>query len=224
MVLVRLLFALILATVLGCAASDPQVQLQESIRLYTGEAGRVDDDQARRLLEQSAEDGNALSVMWLARVYSTGRMTFEADKAHAVELAATVVDDIQAMATAGDAEAMLLMGTAYAEGLARELDPVLAVHWYRRAAAQDNTLALHNLGNAYASGTGVPQSDELAAQWWRRAAQKGDVIPQLRLGTIYEQGRGVEQDIDEAIRWYSESASRGNRAAADALERLAKSN
>jgi TPR repeat protein len=147
-------------------------------------------------------------------------MTFEADKAKAVSLATSVIDDIEAMANQGNGEAMLLMGTAYAEGLAKEVDPEMAVQWYRDAAALNNTLALHNLGNVYASGTGVPQDDELAAQWWLKAAHKGDAIPQLRLGGVYEQGRGVEKDIDEAVRWYSDSASRGNQAAAAALKRL----
>lgn len=206
----------------GCVATDPQAQLQESIQWYTGESGSVDDARARRLLEQSAEDGNALSVMWLARVYSTGRMTFSADKPRAVELAKTVIDEIQALANQGNGEAMLLMGTAYAEGLAKDVNPELAVQWYREAAQKGNTLALHNLGNVYASGTGVTRSDELAAQWWQRAAEKGDAIPQLRLGVVYEQGTGVEKNIDEAIRWYSESANRGNQAAAAALERLAE--
>lgn len=206
--------------VLGCAAISPQAQLEESVRWYTGESGSVDDPRARRLLELSAVDGNALSVMWLARVYSTGRMTFDADKDRAVRLASSVIDEVEVMANQGNSEAMLLLGTAYAEGLAKEVDPELAVRWYRDAAALNNTLALHNLGNVYASGTGVVQNDELAAQWWLRAAEKGDAIPQLRLGTIYEQGRGVEKDIDEALRWYSDSARRGNQAAAAALKRL----
>jgi TPR repeat protein len=212
--------AVLALTILGCAASSPEAQLEESIQWYTGELGSVDDSQARRLLELSATDGNAMSVMWLARVYSTGRMTFEADKDKAVSLATSVIDDIEAMANQGNSEAMLLMGTAYAEGLAKEVDPEMAVQWYRDAAALNNTLALHNLGNVYASGTGVPQDDELAAQWWLKAAHKGDAIPQLRLGGVYEQGRGVEKDIDEAVRWYSDSASRGNQAAAAALKRL----
>jgi TPR repeat protein len=221
---VRVYLALMVLAIAGCVAISPQAQLQESIRWYTGESGRVDDSRARRLLEQSAEDGNALSVMWLSRVYSTGRMTFSADKPRALRLADSVIGDIEMMANQGDSEAMLLMGTAFAEGLGKEVNPELAVSWYRKAAEKNNTLALHNLGNVYASGTGVPQNDELAAQWWLRAANKGDAIPALRLGTVYEQGKGIDKDIDKAIYWYTESARRGNRAAAAALERLSGQN
>jgi TPR repeat protein len=221
---VRVYLALMALTISACVAISPQAQLQESIRWYTGESGRVDDPRARRLLEQSAEDGNALSVMWLSRVYSTGRMTFSADKPRALRLAESVIAEIEMMANQGDSEAMLLMGTAFAEGLGKEVNPELAVLWYRKAAEKNNTLALHNLGNVYASGAGVPQNDELAVQWWLRAANKGDAIPALRLGTVYEQGKGIDKDIDKAIYWYTESARRGNRAAAAALERLSVQN
>jgi len=221
---VRVYLGLMALTIFGCVAIGPQAQLGESIRWYTGESGRVDDSRARRLLERSAQDGNALSVMWLARVYSTGRMTFSADKPRALRLAESVIGDIEMMANQGDSEAMLLMGTAFAEGLGKEVNLELAVSWYRKAAEKNNTLALHNLGNAYASGTGAPQNDELAARWWLRAAHKGDAIPALRLGTVYEQGKGVDKDFDEAIYWYSESARRGNRTAAAALERLSVQN
>jgi len=197
---------------------DPS--LSEAIRWYTGEAGMVDDVRARTLLTEAAADGDALSVMWLARVYSTGRMTYLADKPKAIELARSVIDDVERLALAGNSEASFLMGTAYAEGLAMPLDPVIAIEWYRKAATLGNTLALHNMGNVYAAGTGVAQDDAQAVAWWLQAANKGDAIPQYRLAEMYEQGRGVEQNLEEALRWYRESAGRGNSNAEAAIERL----
>lgn len=202
-------------------SSEP---LYDSIKWYTGEMGKVDDKRARQLLESALETGDPLAVMWQARVYSTGRMTFAADKAKAISIAESVIADIESMANEGNTEAMFLMGTAFAEGLAKPVDPEAAVVWYRKAAQNGNTLAIHNMGNVYASGTGVPQSDVQAVKWWREAAEKGDAIPQLRLATMYEQGVGIEQDIDQAVKWYSQSASRGNQAATAALSRLGVSN
>ena len=210
-----------LSTVLSCASIDPlDPQLAESVRWYTGETGTVDDERARALLESAASDNDPLSVMWLARVYSTGRMTFPADKARAVSIAASVLPQVEALAEAGNAEAMFLMGTAYAEGLAKAQDPVTAIIWYRRAADQRHVLAQHNIGNAYASGTGVERSDEWAAYWWKLAAEQGDAIPQFRLAQLYERGQGVAQDMSLALRWYSDSARRGNSNAEQALLRL----
>ncbi len=212
------LAALLLVACSNTFESDPN--LSQAIRWYTGEAGVVDDSKARALLEIAAADGDTLSLMWLARVYSTGRMTYPADKSRAVEIASTVIDDVRRQADAGVGEASFLMGTAYAEGLAVPLDPVVAVSWYRRAAALDITLAQHNLGNVYASGTGVEPSDSEAVRWWLLAAEKGDAIPQFRLAGMYEQGKGINQDLTQALSWYRESARRGNRNAAAALQRL----
>lgn len=195
-------------------------RLTDAIRWYTGEAGSIDDIRARALLEHAALGGDALSVMWLARVYSTGRMTFTADKAKAIEIAETVINEVERMAIAGVGEANFLMGTAYAEGLAVEVDPVEAVKWYRIAAAQNITLALHNLGNVHASGSGVEQSDSEAVYWWKLAALKGDAIPQFRLAKMLEQGKGVEKDLIGAVHWYRESSRRGYQNATAALERL----
>ncbi len=213
------IFAAILLT--ACASNTaPASDLVEAIRWYTGEAGSVDDTRARTLLESVAAEGDVLATMWLARVHSTGRMTFPADKAKAIEIARTVLVDVERLANEGIGEASFLMGTAYAEGLAVTADPTQAIAWYRKAAALDITLAQHNLGNVYASGTGVEQSDADAVYWWLKAAEKGDAIPQFRLAEMYEQGRGVEKDIEQAIGWYRESNRRGNQNAAAALERL----
>ena len=46
-------------------------------------------------------------------------MTFPQDQERAQKLADSVVDEIEALAHEGNAEAMFLSGTAYAEGLGR---------------------------------------------------------------------------------------------------------
>jgi len=204
----------------GQAQAQIDPALAESIAWYTGTTGRVDDDRARELLEQAQAGADTLSTMWLARVYSTGRMTFPQDPAQARAIAATVIDDVETQALSGAAEAQFLMGTAYAEGLGKAVDADAAMHWYRLAAAQNHILAQHNVGNAYRSGTGVAQSHAQAVYWWTLAAKQGDAIPQLRLGEAYESGRGVEKDRNEAIYWYQQAADRGNGDAQNALERL----
>lgn len=194
--------------------------LAEAIQWYTGVAGTVDDERAADLLLQAVEDEDPISVMWLARVHSTGRMGFEQDTARARTLAAGVIDEVRAFAGQGLVEAQFLMGTAYAESLGVEQNALEAMTWYLRAATSKHVLAQHNLGNVYFQGAGVEQSDSLAVIWWRQAAEQGDAIPALRLGTMYEEGRGVAADLDEARRWYEEAASRGNADAAEALARM----
>ena len=199
-------------------ASD--VLLVESIRWYTGENGKVDHVLARGLLEQSVTEGDSLSIMWLARVYISGRMTFPQDPNRAQKLAKSVANEVEALAHEGNTEAMFLLGTAYAEGLGRTRDEFAGARWYRAAAEKGHTLAQHNLGNAYFAGIGVQQSDQLAVQWWTLAARSGDAIPQVRLAEMYEQGRGVLKDISTAFCWYRNAAQRGDKNAAAAVVRL----
>lgn len=146
----------------SCMSTHGQVvdpNLVESIRWYTGEVGRVDDGRARGLLEIAAADSDPLSMMWIARVHSTGRMGYPADKPRAVEVAKTVIEQVEAMAHAGNGEAQFLLGTAFAEALGKPRDDVAAALWYRLAADNGHVLAAHNMGNIHFSGTGVAQDD-----------------------------------------------------------------
>ena len=212
------LLTAIFSSVLHAQSIDPL--LIEAVRWYTGETGQVDDVKARALLEEAVLDDDVLSRMWLARVYSTGRMTYEADKARAQNLAEAVIDDIETLAESGLAEAQFLMGTAYAEGLGKVVDAEQAVDWYRKAAAQGHVLAQHNLGNVSFSGTGTDQDYAQAVYWWQLAAEQGDAIPQFRLGNMYAEGLGVNRDSGMAEYWYREAASRGNVNAVAALSKL----
>lgn len=202
------------------AEADPA--LLEAVDWYTGVAGSVDYTQARTLLEQAAQDGDPLSTMWMARVYSTGRMGFERDEARARELAASVIADVEAAANGGISEAMLLMGTAFDEGLGKERDPTQAFEWHLRAAEAGNVLGQHNAGNQYSEGRGVEEDPVAAVLWWTKSAERGDATTQLRLGEAYEAGRGVEVDLNEALRWYTLAAESGNAQATAAVERLSE--
>lgn len=206
----------------GCvvepAAPDPA--LLDAVDWYTGAAGTVDDSRARDLLEDAVAAGGPLSVMWLARVHSTGRMGFPHDKQLARGLAETVIRKVQRAAESGVLEAVFLMGTAHDEGLAKPIDPARAAGWHRRAAERGHVLGAHVLGNQYAEGRGVAEDPALAVEWWTRAAERGDAITQLRLGEAYEAGRGVGRDLGRALEWYGRAAAAGNRQAGEALARL----
>ncbi len=196
--------------------------LVESIGFYIGSGGSVDDTRAHELLLAAAADEDPLSMMWLARCYSEGRMEFDRDRRRAREIAATVIDEVRRLAEHNVAEAAFLMGTAYAEGLGVESDQEAAFRWYFRAANLDNALAAHNLGNAYREGDGMPRDSKVAAFWYHRAAEQGDALPMFWLGEMYEHGEGVELDLEQARRWYAESADRGRADAQAALDRLSR--
>jgi len=202
-----------------CSARvDSLIQVASS--WYTGTAGTVDDVRARELLEEAVATGSPMATMWMARVYSRGRMGYDHDSERALALAASVIADVRAAAESGWTEATFLMGTAYDEGLGVAEDPAAAISWFRQAADKGHVLAAHNLGNAYAEGRGVPKDEGMAMKWWLEAAEAGDAIPQLRLGQAYERGGSADPDIEAARHWYSRAAARGNAAAAQALAQL----
>lgn len=200
--------------------ADINPDLEQAIAWYIGSTGQVGDSRAKQHLEKAIATGDTLAIMWLARVHSTGRMEFEKDYSLAQKIAADIIDEVESLARQNHAEAMFLMGTAYAEGLGKDKDAAVAASWYQRAALLGNTLAQHNMGNIHESGTGVRQDDTQAVYWWLQAAAAGDAIPQWQLGRMYENGRGVEKDLNEALRWYRDSAARGNERAQQALARL----
>ncbi|MGY8777189.1 MAG: tetratricopeptide repeat protein, partial [Longimicrobiales bacterium] len=212
-----LLGGLLPSTAMAQATTAADGRLLESIDYYTGVAGTVDDSRAQLLLlEVAADPDDMLAQMWMARVYSTGRMGFEQDVERARTIASEVIDEIRDLANTGDVEAIFLMGTAYDEALGVANDFPEARLWYGRAAELGHVLAAHNVGNMYRDGRGVEVDHEAAARWWVRAASAGDVIPALRLGEAFEAGRGVEQSLDSARRWYRKAAAAGDPAGAGA--------
>lgn len=196
---------------------EPDPALLEAVDWYTGVAGQVDDGRARQLLEEAVEDRDPISVMWLARVHSRGRMGFERDEDEARRLARSAIQAVQRAAESGVLEAVFLMGTAYDEALGKEEDPARAALWHARAAERGHVLAAHNLGNAYSTGRGVAQDPALAVKWWTQAAEAGDAITQLRLGEAFESGLGAARDLEAAAAWYRRAAAAGNEQAREAL-------
>ena len=174
---------------------------------YTGEAGVVDDLIAREHLENAISERDTFALMWLARVYSTGRMGFPKDFTLAFSIAKLVIDDVAKRAEAGEPEALFLMGTAYAEALGVTVNLKKAAEFYTQAAKMNHTLAMHNLGNVFGDGIGVEKNLFQASHWWRRAAENGDTIPMLRLAELYLSGEGGMRDVMRACYWIKQSLS-----------------
>ncbi len=165
----------------------------------------MDDPLAREHLEQAQLNGDALSIMWLARVYSTGRMTYPADKSRAREIANSIITAVEARAESGEAEAEFLIGTALAEGLGNRLIP--SRQWPgigvppSRGTSWPSTIWATSVSPATAYHKAMSGRCTSGGPW-----PPNRVMPfrSFRLGQMYEQGRGVEQDLEQAIAWYQD--------------------
>jgi len=56
-----------------------------------------------------------------------------------------------------------------------------AIKWYRKAAEQGNSMAMHSLGMCYEKGHGVAKSITEAIKWYRKAAGQGEVASTFAL-------------------------------------------
>lgn len=136
------------------------------------------------------------------------------------------LEETQAKAARGDAEAQFSLGLKYGCGDRVVQDLSQAATWYRRAADQDHPLAQFNLAMMYAEGQGVPLDDAEAARWIRRAADLGDAGAQFNLAVrcqraslSREQPAASEAKI-EAYKWFQLAAAQGYGNSAQACESM----
>jgi TPR repeat protein len=113
-------------------------------------------------------------------------------------------------ANAGNVQAQVSLGIAYATGSDVPADYVTAFRLFRLAADEGNPAGEAYLGALYASGRGVPRDDAQAVQLFRLAAGKGNAMAQVNLADMYASGRGVQRNNAEAIGWYRRAAEQGN--------------
>jgi FOG: TPR repeat, SEL1 subfamily len=137
---------------------------------YSADVARAmrsgDYAQARTLLRERAQAGDAEAQLNLGALLATGRGG-RPDPAQAARW-------YRKAAEQGNASAQYNLGTLYAQGTGVTRDMSQAVHWWRKAAEQGVIAAQYNMGAASADGVGVDQSDAAAVYWFANAAASGN--------------------------------------------------
>jgi TPR repeat protein len=121
---------------------------------------------------------------------------------------ATALEQLQAPAAGGSAEAQYALGSLYSDGLAVPRDYRKAAEWFQRAAEQGLAKAQFSLGFLTYYGAGQDESEgalagdrAAAARWLAPAAKAGYAMAQYLLCTLYHDGEGVPMDREIALRW-----------------------
>ncbi len=127
------------------------------------------------------------------------------------------IDDLQAEAAAGDAEAQYQLGFRTWNGEGVTADPEAAVAWFRKAAEQGHAEAQSKLGVALFLGTGTPLDYKEAFAWFQKAADQGNAKGKFYQGLIHAFGKGVKRDPEKAFPLFKEAAEGGLDMAQDAL-------
>ena len=131
------------------------------------------------------------------------------------------IAQIREQALAGDAWAQLNYGAAFDHGLSGiPADPVEAVRWYRKSAAQGVDKAQFNLAHCLATGHGTPQDYVESRLWMRKAAAQGMADAQFLLGVMLSEGLGGEIEAAAGRDWLQRVAEAGQADAAAYLQNL----
>jgi len=86
------------------------------------------------------------------------------------------VGELQLRAEDGDAEAMFLLGVAYAQGRGVERNEVAAARWFHQAARKGHMRAKTSMGYLYATGRGVRNDPILGYVFLAQAVRQGDPL------------------------------------------------
>ncbi|HSS69122.1 MAG TPA: protein kinase [Casimicrobiaceae bacterium] len=97
----------------------------------------------------------------------------DAERAIAAQRYADAIAIVKPLAEAGNAQAQVRLGDAYAEGRGVQRDAEVAEKWYEKAALQGNTGAQLKLGSMFATGNGLVRNNNLAYVWYGTAADLG---------------------------------------------------
>ena len=119
---------------------------------------------------------------------------------------------LQRRVAKGDAEAQIILGSAYEDGR-YGLKKSMKRAAYELSAAQGYMLGQYNLGNAYANGTGVKMDKKKALEYYFLSAEQGHANAQCAIGDCYYLGEGVEPDFRKSLRWYERAAAQGHQDA-----------
>ena len=114
-----------------------------------------------------------------------------------------------ALAEDGCAPAQRALGSLYERGQGVEKNTANAFEWTKKAAEQNDPVAMFNLACYHDKGFGVKKNQQAALTWYRKAAEYGHPEAAALIASLIETGdRGLEKDMDEAVRWYRKPRQR----------------
>lgn len=207
---------------LAAEGGNADAMLQVGVMHATAEGVPPNLAEAARWWKAAAELGNPESMRLLGRLHANGQggcprdaglaaywffKAWQGGLDDAEQDIIRVRADLEAAAEAGSAEAQNALGLLLRFG---HDDPVAAMEWFERAAAQDHPEALRMLGYLQTEGGGIEVNEGRAADLYRRAAELGDHFAQFNLAVMIDQAQGgLGRDLGAAIKWFRRAADQG---------------
>jgi uncharacterized protein len=113
-------------------------------------------------------------------------------------------------ADAGDPDAIVSLGFAFATGHGVVKNPERAFELFSKAAATGNPDALSDLGSLYSNGMFVKQDNAKALDYYEKSIEAGSSFALNQIGVMYYNGKGVERDYKAAAEYFQQAADLGD--------------
>lgn len=157
--------------------------------LYGTEEAEPDMEAAYEIMLEEAENGNALAMYDVAKMYKQG-IHVEPDETAAAEwyrksFQAFCYAERTAVKPKHHAYLEYRIGKMHQYGLGTEEDFGKAAEWFQRAAEKNHKYAQYSLAMLYRQGKGVPQDDMEAHRLFQRSHKQGNAY------ASYEPGEDV---------------------------------
>ena len=117
---------------------------------------------------------------------------------------------LAALATAGNAEAQLILGLKLLNGAGVAMNIEKAAGLLERAARGGQPVAQETIGVLYQTGTGVAADMRKAIRWYEAAARLGNLKAMTNLAKVHAGGWNEATDFAKAARWFARAAAFGD--------------
>ncbi len=185
---------------------------KDALRAGVREYNAGDKEGAARALEYAADQGHALALWKLGRMYAEGDGVPH-DDLKAFEFFSRIADSgtddgPDAQTSAVTASAFTALGSYFLDGIKGtyvRANPERAYDMFNYAASYfGDPNAQYNLARLYLDGTGVEADARQAARWFNLAAEKGHHPAQALLGDMLMNGMGgVPVQRARGLMWLS---------------------
>lgn len=188
----------------------------------------MEEEEERPAVTACGEGISSTTSGWSSFQETLGRMEREARACPAYTLALRIfaqhrmlesendflvgLEGLHLGASQGDADAAVVLGTLYREGIVVDEDVRRALACYRKGADLGHPMAMNDLALLYENGIeGVLQQDVAEAiRLYRLAAENGLHLALANLAGLYLDGApGLSPDPEEALALFARAAARG---------------
>ncbi len=178
--------------------------------LYGSKKVPQDFQEAMRLFCQEAEQGNALAMYDLGRMWADG-FGVEADPDAAKEWYRKALDAfLSAEKKLPERKKTYLqyrIGKMYLAGLGTDQDYETAAHWLDRAAERSHKYAQYTLAGLYAKGQGVEKDLKHAFALYHASAIQGNPYASYEMAKMFRDGTGTKKSAGQAEEHFQDAFS-----------------